>query len=82
MAKSLYKIKLQHNQNIKILREEKKWSQQTLAKNASLSMNTIQKLEQEAYNDSTIQTVKKLADAFGVSIDDLIGRKVKEIKNV
>ncbi|MBL7131730.1 MAG: helix-turn-helix transcriptional regulator [Candidatus Omnitrophica bacterium] len=62
-------------QRIKTLRKKAGWSQQKLAEKAGLSYNAITKIEQGAAKRPTIQTMIKLADAFQVSIDDLIGRK-------
>lgn len=61
--------------NIKKYREKKGWTQQKLAEKSGLSYNAITKLEQGIAKQPTIQTVSKLADAFGISIDVLIGRK-------
>ena len=62
---------------IKGLRRKAGWSQQKLAQYASLSYNMITKIEQNQAKYPSIQTVIKLADAFGMSIDDLIERKRK-----
>ena len=59
---------------LKELRKKTGWSQQKLAEKASLSYNTITKIEQGAATKPTIQTIIKLADAFGVSLDELVGR--------
>ena len=59
---------------LKELRKKAGWSQQKLAEKAGLSYNTITKIEQGAATMPTIQTVVKMADAFGVSVDELLGR--------
>ena len=59
---------------LKELRKKAGWSQQKLAEKAGLSYNTITKIEQGAATMPTIQTVVKIADAFGVSVDELLGR--------
>jgi len=59
---------------LKELRKQAGLSQQKLAEKAGLSYNAITKLEQGAAKQPTIQTVIKLADAFGVSLDELVGR--------
>lgn len=62
-------------EKIKQLRKKAGWSQQKLAEQASLSYNAITKIEQGAAKQPTIQTMVKIADAFGVSLDELVGRK-------
>jgi len=60
---------------IKELRKKSGWSQQKLADKAGVSYNTVTKIEQGAATMPTIQTMIKIADAFGVSLDQLVGRK-------
>ena len=60
---------------IKQLRKKSGWSQQKLAEKAGLSYNVITKIEQGVAKRPTIQTIIKLADAFRISLDELIGRK-------
>ena len=60
---------------LKELRKKAGWSQQKLAEEAGLSYNTITKIEQGAAIKPTIQTMIKIADAFRISIDELVGRK-------
>ena len=60
---------------IKELRKKSSWSQQKLAEKAGVSYNTITKIEQGAATMPTIQTMIKIADAFSISLDDLVGRK-------
>jgi len=60
---------------IKDLRKKSGWSQQKLAEKAGVSYNTITKIEQGAATMPTIQTMIKIADAFGISLDELVGRK-------
>ncbi len=62
---------------IKELRKKKNWSQQKLAEKTQLSYNAITKIEQGAATHPTIQTVTKIAEAFEISIDELVGRKKK-----
>lgn len=61
---------------LKELRKQKGWSQQKLAEKTDLSFNAITKIEQGLAKHPTLKTLVKLADAFGISIDELIGRKV------
>ncbi|MCM8797697.1 MAG: helix-turn-helix transcriptional regulator [Candidatus Omnitrophica bacterium] len=60
---------------LKELRKERNWTQQKLAEKAGLSFNAITKIEQGAAEHPTLKTLLKLADAFGVSLDALVGRK-------
>ena len=60
---------------IKELRKKSGWSQQKLADKAGVSYNTVTKIEQGAATMPTIQTMIKIADAFGISLDTLVGRK-------
>jgi len=57
--------------NIKRLRKEKGISQDKLSKLADLSLNTIVKLELDQSPNPTFETLKKVAQALDVSIDDL-----------
>lgn len=60
---------------LKELRKKSGWSQQKLAEKAGLSYNTITKIEQGAATKPTIQTMIRIADAFQISLDDLVCRK-------
>jgi len=60
---------------LKELRKKAGWSQQKLAEKAGLSYNTITKIEQGSATMPTIQTMIKIADAFQISLDELVGRK-------
>ena len=63
------------DKRLKQLRKKAGWSQQKLAEKAGLSYNVITKIEQGAAKNPNIQTMIKLANAFQISLDDLIGRK-------
>ena len=63
------------DQRLKSLRKKAGWSQQKLAEKAGLSFNVITKIEQGVARRPTIQTMVKLADAFAISLDELVGRK-------
>jgi len=58
--------------NIKRLRLKLGISQDTLSKKANLAFHTIAKIEAGSTPNPTIDTVKKIADALGVSLDDLM----------
>ena len=56
---------------IRRYRQEKEMSQEALARAADLSLPTIVKIESGETPNPSIDTVKKIAAALGVSIDDL-----------
>ena len=58
--------------NTKKHRAKKGLSQDKLSKLADVSFNTITKIESGATPNPTIDTVRKIADALGVSLDDLM----------
>jgi transcriptional regulator with XRE-family HTH domain len=58
--------------NIKKYRNKLGISQDTLSKKSNLAFHTIAKIEAGATPNPTIETVKKIADALGVSLDDLM----------
>lgn len=58
--------------NIKKYRAKRGISQDKLSKLAGITLHTITKIESGATHDPRIETVKKIADALGVSIDDLM----------
>ena len=58
--------------NIKKLRKEHNISQDKLSKLADISLNTVVKLELDQNPNPTLDTLKKIAKAFNISIDDLI----------
>jgi transcriptional regulator with XRE-family HTH domain len=62
-------------QNIKRARLKKELSQEKLARLADISTVTLVKIEAGVAKEPTITTVAKIADALGVSIDELVGRK-------
>ena len=57
--------------NIKKYRYKMGISQDKLSKLANITLHTITKIESGATLDPRIETVKKIADALGVGIDDL-----------
>ena len=57
---------------IKHLREKKGLSQEKLARIADVSNNTIVNIESGKQKNPTIETVSKIAKAFGVAIEELI----------
>jgi len=64
------------SENIKRIRMQKGLSQDKLAKLANVTLTTLVKLESGSNDNPTIKTLKKIADALEISIDELIGRKI------
>jgi transcriptional regulator with XRE-family HTH domain len=58
--------------NIKKLREAKGLSQEKLARLADVANNTLIKMESGENQNPTLVTLKKVAKALSVSVDDLI----------
>jgi transcriptional regulator with XRE-family HTH domain len=58
--------------NVKKYRNKLGISQDQLSKRANLAFHTIAKIEAGTTLNPTIETVKKIADALGISLDDLI----------
>ncbi|MCG3205531.1 MAG: hypothetical protein KCHDKBKB_02253 [Elusimicrobia bacterium] len=61
-------------ENIKRLRQEKGLSQDRLSKLADISLNTVVKIELGANSNPTLETIQRLAQSLGVSIDKLVGK--------
>ncbi len=66
--------------NLKLLREERGWSQQKVADMLNLTQQTVFKYEQKS-NEPDIATLIRLADIFEVSVDFLIGNTEIREKN-
>lgn len=60
--------------NIRKYRNKLGISQDILSKKANLAFHTIAKIEAGSTPDPRIETVKKIADALGVTLDDLISK--------
>ena len=60
---------------IMILRKEKKWSQNDLAQKAEVSREIISRYERSDVMPS-VEVAKKIADAFEVSLDYLVGEGI------
>jgi transcriptional regulator with XRE-family HTH domain len=69
---SIDKKNLPIKDNLKRYRLLKKISQDRLSKLCDLSLNTIVNVESGANPNPTIETLSKIANALGVSVDDLI----------
>lgn len=68
MSKEKSKI----GETIKKYRLQKGMSQDKLSKLADVAFHTVVKIESGDTPNPTIETVKKIAVALGVSVDDLI----------
>jgi len=58
--------------NLKKLREKEGLSQEKLARLADVANNTIVKIEAGKNQNPTLDTLKKIAKALSISIDELI----------
>ena len=63
--------------NLKKLREKKGLSQDRLAKLADVANNTIIKIEQGENINPRLDTLKKVAKALGVGLDELTGYQLR-----
>ena len=66
------KNKVAIGENIRKYRLQKEMSQDRLSKLADVAFHTIVKIESGDTPNPTIETVRKIADALGISIDDLM----------
>jgi transcriptional regulator with XRE-family HTH domain len=64
--------------NLKRLRKEKGMTQLDLVKKADITMSTLTNIETGVSDNPTMKTLVAIADALDVSVDELIGHKVKE----
>ena len=60
------------SKNVKHLREAKGLSQEKLARLADVANNTLIKMETGENKNPTLETLKRVAKALEVSVDDLI----------
>jgi transcriptional regulator with XRE-family HTH domain len=60
---------------IKELRNKYKITQDKLSKKADIPFSTLAKIEAGYTPNPSIETLIKIADAFGVGVDELLGRK-------
>jgi transcriptional regulator with XRE-family HTH domain len=68
MSKQNYPL----SKNLRKLRKQRGLSQDRLAKLADIANNTIIKIEQRENKNPTLDTLKKIAKALDISVDDLI----------
>lgn len=60
------------SKNIKKYRKDLGITQDKLSKLANITYNTLIKIESGATYNPRVETLKQIADALGVSIDDLM----------
>lgn len=60
--------------NIKKLRKEQHLSQEELARKASITYSTLIKIESGLNKNPTLETLTKIAAAFEVKLDELVGK--------
>jgi transcriptional regulator with XRE-family HTH domain len=60
------------------LRVRAYWSQRKLAAKSGLSEGMIAALEQGLRSDPRLSTVQKIADAFGMTLDELLGPALQQ----
>jgi len=63
------------SENIKRFRKKNRLSQDKLAKLADVTLTTLVKIESGTNDNPTIKTLKKIADALEVTVDDLLENK-------
>ena len=66
------KIRLKLAKRLKELRKAKRYTQEDLADKAGLAYKHIQRLESKAPNAAKIDTLEKLAKAFGINCSKLL----------
>lgn len=62
-------------ENIKKIRKKKDISQDRLSKLADVTLTTLSKIESGINENPTINTLKKIAKALEVNIDELVREK-------
>lgn len=60
------------SKTLRKLREQKSLTQEKLARLADVSNNTVIKIEAGKNQNPTLETLKRLAKALDISVDDLI----------
>ena len=60
---------------VKELRNKFKITQDKLARKADIPFSTLAKIESGYTPNPSMKTLIKIADAFGIGLDELIGRK-------
>ena len=60
------------SKNLREIREQKKLSQEKLARLADVANNTVIKIESGKNQNPKLETLKKISKALGISVDELI----------
>lgn len=58
--------------NFERFKKKGDWTQGTLSEETKLAYHTIAKIESGSTKDPRVSTLKKIADALNVTVDDLI----------
>jgi transcriptional regulator with XRE-family HTH domain len=66
------KLTLSIAKNIRKYRQKAELSQDKLSKLAGVTLHTITKIESGATLDPRVETMKRIADALGRKVDDLL----------
>lgn len=66
------------SKRIKDLRSKNKLSQDQLSKKANLPFSTLAKIESGYTPNPSMETLIKIADAFDIAIDELLGRRLNK----
>jgi transcriptional regulator with XRE-family HTH domain len=67
-------------ENIKFIRQFKKWSQEQMAEKLDMSLNGYAKIEQGKV-DINLSRLKQIAEIFGVKLEQLVGLNDKNVFN-
>jgi len=67
--------KIMLSTNIKKLRKKHHLSQEELAQKAGITYSTLIKIESGLNKNPTLETLTKIASAFGVKLDELVEKK-------
>jgi transcriptional regulator with XRE-family HTH domain len=65
-------------QNVKKYRLRQGWSQDKMARAANIPYSTYLKIESGVTRNPSLQTAVNIADALGMSLDNLIGRTIPD----
>lgn len=66
-------------EHIKKLKKEKGFTNESLSEASGISLGTLNKLLSGATTDPKLSTLRPIADAFGVSLDELLGYKRESV---
>ena len=66
------------SKNVKKLRKQSGLSQDQMARKANMPLSTYLKVENGVTPNPSIQTLLNVAEALEISLDELVGRKLKQ----